>query len=184
LPTPRSRASGAVIAGKIAVIGGIDADSRNSDRVELYDPVNRTWARSDALTTPRHGQSSAFAKDALIVLGGYVGNPMEQTTSVEVWRPNQGWKSAAEMPSLRGFAATVVFDGRVFVFGSRGGAEHPAIYDPSTNIWAESKAKDVPRHRAAVVEHAGRAYFFFGEETGGKALAVFDLARDSWLERF
>ena len=184
LPTPRSRASGAVVNGKIAVIGGIDADNINSNRVELYDPNNKTWSRIEPLQVSRHGQTSAFAKDAIIVLGGYSGNPMEQTTDVEVWKPNQGWKTASPMPHIRGFASTVVYDGKVYVFGTRGGAEHPSIYDPATDLWTESKAKDVPRHRGAVIEHGGRAYFFFGEEHGGKPIAVFDLARDAWIDRF
>src|SRR6185503_18493894 len=103
---------------------------------------------------------------------------------VEVWRPEKGWQTAKPLPSVRGFASCVAYDGKVYVFGSRGAAAHPAIYDPMINEWTESKAADVARHRGAMVEHAGRAYFFFGEEAANKSIAVFDFARDAWLDRF
>lgn len=180
LPTARSRASGAVVGGRIAVIGGIDRDGKNSDRVELYDPVAKTWGRIEPLPTPRHGQVSEFVKDVLVVAGGYAGNPMEMTRSVETWQSGKGWSKGKDLPIARGFAQSAVVNGTMMVLGNRGGAMHPLTFDPAKGKWSESKAYDVTRHRGAAVEHAGRVYVFFGEETGGKPVAVFDTLRDAW----
>ncbi len=181
VPTARSRASGAIVAGKVAIIGGIDADGNNSARVEMYDTVNKTWGRVEPLTTPRHGHVSEFVKDVLVVAGGYSGDEMSR--SVETWQSGKGWAKAKDLPSPRGFSQSVTANNAMVVFGNRGGAMHPLTFDPSTGEWAESKAFDVTRHRGAAVEHAGRVYLLFGEESGGKAVATFDLLRDAWADR-
>jgi N-acetylneuraminic acid mutarotase len=185
LPTPRSRASCTIVQGKIAVIGGIAPEaavSKYSDRVELFDPVARTWSRLAPLPTPRHGHVSEFVKDRLVVAGGYADRPVGQSASVEVWSPGEGWAKGAPMPEARGFALSVAFDGEVWVFGNRGGAAHPVRYDPSGDHWTVSASEDGARHRGAAVEFGGKAWLFFGEETGGRAVRAYDLRRDVWAD--
>lgn len=185
MPTPRSRASCTNVQGKLAVIGGIAPEAavgKNSDKVELYDPVARTWSRLAPLPTARHGHVSEFVKDRLVVAGGYANEPLGQTSSVEVWDPGAGWAKGAPMPEARGFASSIAFDGVMWVFGNRGPAAHPVGFDPTTDKWTPSKAADSSRHRGGAVEFQGKAWLFFGEAAGDKAVRVFDLRRDDWMD--
>lgn len=184
MPTARSRASVTMVQGKMAVIGGIAPEaaiSKNSNRVELYDPAARTWSRMAPMPTPRHGHSSESVRDRLVVLGGYADDPVGEGTTTEVWSTGGGWTKGEPMPEKRGFPMSVAFDGEVWVFGSRSKAAHPVHYDPVANKWTVSKASDTPRHRGAAVEYQGKAYLFFGEGAA-KAVQVFDLRRDEWVD--
>ncbi len=185
LPTGRSRSSCTVMQGKIAVIGGIADEAsvgKNSDKVELYDPVAKTWSRLAPMPTARHGHASEFVKDRRVVVGGDADQPGGQTTSVEVGSPTAGWSKSADLPEARGFPVSLAYEGEVWVFGNRGPATSPVHFDPTANKWLPSISADTTRHRGAAVEYQGKAYLFFGEESGGVPLRVFDFRRDGWMD--
>ncbi|MCH8980276.1 MAG: hypothetical protein IH945_13715, partial [Armatimonadetes bacterium] len=185
VPTPRSRASSAVIGGRIAVIGGIaggDDDPGNSAKLELFDPEKGVWSQEDPLPEPVHGHASESLGGKIYVIGGYRGSQMRQTGDVLSWSPEAGWAGSSPLPGPRGFAASVVSEGSVYIFGNRGPIDRVLKFQASQGRWTATGAKDIQRHRAAAVEYDGKAYIFFGESGDDRPYRTFDLSGERWLD--
>jgi len=185
VPTPRSRASSAVLGGKIALIGGIaggDDDPGNSAKLELYDPEAGTWSREDPLPQPVHGHASESLAGKIYVIGGYAGSQMAQTGNVLSWSPEEGWGRSSNLSRPRGFAASVVYEGAVYIFGNRGPFDRVLKFEAGLGRWVATGAKDIQRHRAAAVEYDGKAYIFFGESGDDRPYRTFDLSGERWLD--
>ena len=52
MPTARTEVAGAVLDGKIYVIGGYDESGKTTDVVEVYDPLTDRWSRASSLPEP------------------------------------------------------------------------------------------------------------------------------------
>lgn len=185
LPTPRSRASSAVIGGRIAVIGGIaggDDDPGNSAKLEIFDPAKGVWSQEDPTPQPVHGHASEFLDGKVYVIGGYMGSQIRQTGDVLSWSPEEGWAASSPLPSTRGFAASVVSEGSVYIFGNRGPFDRVLKFQAGLGRWVATGAKDVQRHRAAAVAYAGKAYIFFGEDGDDRPYRTFDLQGERWAD--
>ena len=185
MPTARSRATATFVEGKVFVIGGIeggDQNAKNSNKVEVYDVRTKGWSRIAPLAQARHGHCAELVGGKLVVAGGYAGDKqMEQSASVEVWTQATGWKKGADLPEPRGFAQSVAYDGAMWLFGNRGGANHPVHYDPAADKWLGARVEVTNRHRGAAVEYQGKLYLLFGEDLLGRPIILFNLARQAWV---
>ncbi|HPN36309.1 MAG TPA: FlgD immunoglobulin-like domain containing protein [bacterium] len=67
--------------GKILLVGGLIPTITRS--VELYDPVQGTFAFVDSLNTPRYGHTATLLKDGrVLVTGGYSGSAKIKTAEL------------------------------------------------------------------------------------------------------
>lgn len=74
MPTSRAGCAGAVIGGRLVVIGGEGNPAPGSRgvfaEVEAYDPVADAWLELARMRTPRHGMGAAAIGGAVYVPGG------------------------------------------------------------------------------------------------------------------
>ncbi|MEB3222494.1 MAG: kelch repeat-containing protein [Candidatus Sericytochromatia bacterium] len=73
LPTPRACAAAIAVAGRIWVIGGLDALGGLTGAVEVYDPVAKTWSLRPPLSVPRLFPAVGLVDGQIVVAGGVLG---------------------------------------------------------------------------------------------------------------
>jgi len=71
MPTARSGASGAVLNGKLYVLGGELAFPDVSEAVERYDPTSRQWSTLAPLPFKVHSQGAVVVEGAIYMVGGF-----------------------------------------------------------------------------------------------------------------
>lgn len=182
LPTLRGGCAGAVIDGRLYVLGGGLSAKRPVDTVESYDPVTKQWQTHRPMPLPRNNVVAAVLNGKIYVVAGLVDpsngtseQPVENEPSnrVDVYDPQTDtWTSCAPLPEARVKPGLCAVNGRLYALGGRHGvAETTSIvfYDPATNTW--SKVGDLPlgvRHAPAA--QAGGLIYLTGGSTlvGGK----------------
>src|SRR6266487_1284629 len=71
MPTPRSELAGAVLDGKIYIVGGYTYEGEK-DIVEVYDPEIDKWSTASPLPEPLDHPAAAAYNGKLYVIGGAV----------------------------------------------------------------------------------------------------------------
>lgn len=120
MPHPRLILSAVAIGSDLYVLGGVDAENRLSDRVDILDTKTGRWRSGPALPAPRAGFAAAVLDGEIHVAGG---RGDEATLARhDVLDPETGrWRSAAPLPTPRYAPASVVAAGRWFVIGGGSG---------------------------------------------------------------
>jgi serine/threonine protein kinase/N-acetylneuraminic acid mutarotase len=188
MPTARTAigTNGAVVAGKIYVIGGNNGYAQNAN--EAYDPKTDTWTIRKPMPTPR-AHLAVVALDGLIyAIGGTntSGNIRYQT--VEVYNPaTDAWTTAPPMPTARDLLVAGVIDGIIYVAGgyrlTAGSLNTLEAYDPKTKTWTTKTSLPTPRasHAAAVIDGS---LFIVGGRNNNLTLIptvdVYDPATNTW----
>jgi N-acetylneuraminic acid mutarotase len=128
MPTKRNFLSTSVVSGKIYAIGGFITWRKSGKAlsvVEVYDPTTDTWTKGAEMPTPRWVPATSALKGKIYAIGGTTVTRGKWTTvsEVEVYNPaTNRWTKGAEMPTQRGWHATSVSNGKIYVIGgaSRG----------------------------------------------------------------
>jgi N-acetylneuraminic acid mutarotase len=179
-----------VLGGKVYVPGGIDADRKGSDLMEVYDPDTDTWSTAAALPLKMHHLGAAAVDGKLYVLGGYQGDGFGVSNRVFAYDPStDAWLEKASMPSDRGAHAAVAYGGKIYAIGGARFSEAQAaneVYDPSTDTWTALAPMPTAREHlaAALVDTliyvvGGRSNEGFGLENR-RTLEAYDPSTDSW----
>ncbi len=135
--------------GEIYIIGGIDAVSNGSQRVDIYNPTTKTWSLGANLPTPRDHPEGTILDSLLLVVGGAGAD--SNLTTVEGYSPaTNKWYTLPPMPTGRHAASVGVINGKLYVIGgeanegirfSRANEE----YNPATRTWREMTPDPIPR---------------------------------------
>lgn len=147
MPTPRSTAAGAVIDGKLYVVGGVDKAYSTRpvfDVLEVYDPEANTWTVLEPMPTKRWGPGAGVIDGKLYVIGGAL-SAREYFSTLEIYDPaTDTWTTGQSMPTSRYGPAVAGIDGKLYVAGgltwNAQTQTHEDIavlevYDPATNSW-------------------------------------------------
>jgi N-acetylneuraminic acid mutarotase len=86
MPTPRAGSSGAVVDGKLIVLGG--EGGRVFQEVERYDPSTDVWERLTDMETPRHGMGIGAVDGVIYVPGGGLTEGLGPTDVNERFLPD------------------------------------------------------------------------------------------------
>lgn len=122
MPTPRTFVAGAVVDGKLYVIGGQSQAFAESGIVEVYDPATDTWSSGSAMPTPRQLLSAGVLNGKIYVAGGQTATNNALDT-VEVYDPStDSWTSSTSMLTARNGLATAVVGSTLYAIG---GADIP-----------------------------------------------------------
>lgn len=161
----RNAPAAVVLDGRIFLIGGFDTTTNTPlDRVDVYDPITRTWSEATPLPAPRGGHAAAVMSGRIHVLGG--GNSQSTLADHDVYDPDtRTWAALPALPRAEGSPAAVVHDGRLHAIGGRSGpADFGAvdIFDPRTNAWTAGPAIE-PRGTAGAVVRCGAIHVLGGE---------------------
>ncbi len=125
VPTPRFAAAAVVLAGRMAVAGGVAFTPdgfMEFDRVEVYDPESNQWERAPwALPWTAAAHGFAVLGRRLMVCGGFSGDAGIAATAAicdldAVDRPG-AWRNLPPLPEPRAAMGTAVMGGRLFLVG-------------------------------------------------------------------
>ncbi|CAI3805970.1 S8 family serine peptidase [Rheinheimera sp. MM224] len=186
LVTARSFPAAALIDNDIWVFGGNTAVSTTSS-VEKYNLTTHVaeskseWAMPIAIEAPAYG----VINGKVYLAGGFAYNVATYNT-VQIFDPKTGqWTTGATMPEPVAYAASVVYQNKLYVFGglnskySYDPTQHDDIsdkvyaYDPAANSWSQVATLEVPlKGSAATVSPDGKGIILAGGQTIGEQGAV------------
>lgn len=179
-PSARTEVGAASYLDKVWVVGGLAADDAATGDVAVYDPSFDAWEPGPGLPERVHHAAVAVHGDALMVLGGYVGDGFDAPTDA-VWRldPATGeWEEGPALPAARAAGAAAA-DGDRLVYGGGVGPDGLAgdVWALDGGEWVRLGALGEPReHLAAASDGAGRVWLLGGRTSGlDTNLAAVDL---------
>jgi N-acetylneuraminic acid mutarotase len=202
LPGPRFEAAGAVVGGRVLFVGGITGvegdqlSARESDRVDVWDPVTKSWGAGPPLPAdgPKHHLALAVSGDVLYVLGGFTGI-IGGADAAGVFTPNArayalengAWRRLADQPLARGSATAAVLGGAIVVAGG-GVAEPNALadvyaYDIAADAWSKRASMPTAREHVASCVVEGKMIVVGGwkdDRTVVDAVEAYDPGADTW----
>ena len=168
-PEPRTEVAAAVLAGEIAVVGGLTEDGAPSPRVDAYSPRLDRWRRLPDLPTGVHHTMVASDGRRLYVVGGY-GGPLgagERLRSAFALE-NGAWRALPRLPEPRAAGGAALFGGKLYVIGGVGPAglaRRAFALDLRSRRWLLVPAPS-PREHLAVTAAGGRIYALGGRRAG------------------
>lgn len=172
MPTARTEVAGAVLDGKIYVIGGYDESGKTTDVVEVYDPLTDRWSRASSLPEPEDHAAAATNNGKLYVVGGYitVGGQRTSTNNSFIYDPSADkWEEIKSMPTPRGALTANFINDILYVIGgqdaSRKTVSTNEAYDPKTDTWTERQPMPTIRHHHASAVIEGKLFVIGGRQT-------------------
>jgi N-acetylneuraminic acid mutarotase len=202
MPKPTGSVGVTYAGGRVIAIGG-EATTSVSDAVQAYDIPKGSWSQLPALPTARHGVAVSAIDNSVYATGGATepghigstkeadvldlsGEPAKTTTVAGV-----KWRTIADAPSPRQYAAATEVGGRVWLIGGIGESEtaspDTAAYDRAINTWTSGPKLPRPLHHAMAVTYKGEAVVIGGfvpgaELTSGQSDRVYALKGGTWQE--
>jgi N-acetylneuraminic acid mutarotase len=141
IPTPRVAMAGAVLNGKIHLIGGTKDINKGLALTthEVYDPANNSWQMRAPLTNASEHVQAGVLNGRIYVVGGR--NHFRNMDLTQIYNPaNNTWSSGAAMNDARSGMGAAVFEKRLYVFGGEDLFGQSVVrtverYDPASNSW-------------------------------------------------
>jgi Kelch motif protein len=140
LPTARSNAQVAELAGFIYVAGGVGAGEL--DVVERFDLRSQSWQPCPRLPEQRSAGAAATLNGRIYIAGGYVSHgssePRETAAVIVSDSDVREWTPVAPMKQSRGFLRMVAAHGYLYAIGGNHGGDTVSTmerYDPASNGW-------------------------------------------------
>jgi N-acetylneuraminic acid mutarotase len=193
MPTARTEVAGAVLDGKIYVIGGFEEQGKATDVVEVYDPLTDTWDRVSPLPIPLEHTAVSTYNGKLFVVGGYTIVDEERTPTDKLFSYDPStdkWEELESMPIARGALTANFIDGILYAIGGEDSSlktlTKTEAYDPTTDTWSTKSSMPTPRHHIASIADDGKIYVIGGRQTGNlpgqnvDATEVYDTKSDTW----
>ena len=118
-PQALNSAAGAVIGGKLLVVGGRTVSGGNRSDLQIFDPATGTWTRGPDLPQAQGGLAAAALDGRLYVFGGEFFNAAGGGVSAEAWMLDSDarWQALPDMPVPRHGLGAVTVGNRIFVIG-------------------------------------------------------------------
>ncbi len=182
LPTARSSCQGAVVNGKLYVIGGDNGKTIN----EAYNPGTNTWASLAAMPTARRTSAIGVVGNKIYMIGGFTGGPTFLDTNEEYDTLTNTWATRTSIPTATAEPAFVVLSDKIFVIG--GGKDFTSsgsvqVYDPALDSWS-TRASMTPRGGCLGALVDGKIYVIGGYSGGYLTLnEEYNPVTDTWTTR-
>jgi N-acetylneuraminic acid mutarotase len=193
MPSARTEVAGAVLDGKIYVIGGFEEGGKATNIVEVYDPQTDTWDRTSPLPIPLEHTAASTYNGKLFVVGGYtvIDDKRTPTDKLFSYDPSTNeWKELKSMSEARGALTANFVDGILYAIGGEDSSlntlKKTEAYDPTTNTWSTKSPMPTPRHHIASIADDGKIYVIGGRQTGNfpgqnvESNEVYDVKSDTW----
>jgi N-acetylneuraminic acid mutarotase len=168
--------------GKLYAIGGETSGGLSSE-VDEYDPSANSWTMKAQLPDARVGSFTISARSGLAVaaapngrlyaIGGHSATYMNTVEEYDPQRNTWAVVQATLLPQGRGYAASAVAGGKLYVFGGlMGGNPISAVlqYDPATRTWTTMTPMPTARYGAVAVA-AGNGKIYVAGGTTSDAVA-------------
>ena len=171
VPSPRMHInySAAVCDGKIFLIGGLEKKGgpyydTDSNKNEMYDPLNNTWTERAPLPSPRQTAAVIAFENRIYVISGK--SKYEDRNDVFVYDPKTDtWQTKAPMPETRFISGVAVVKDKIVVITGvdrRSSKESKIfVYEPLKDRWHD--LGKVPRDfMLAGVTSVGDKFYILG----------------------
>lgn len=172
MPTARTEVAGAVLDGKIYVIGGYDESGKTTDVVEVYDPQTDRWSRGSSLPERVDHAAATAYNNKLFVVGGYIAVEGQRTPTNKsfIYDPSKDkWQEIKSMPTSRGALTANFINDVLYAIGgqdlSRKTVNTNEAYDPKSDTWIERQPMPTKRHHLASAVVGGKLYVIGGRQT-------------------
>ncbi len=197
-PLARFEAQGAVVNGKLYVIGGFyNSQIQATKHVDVYDLASNTWQRIADIPEAITHAPVVVDGATIYVLGGYVGDNPGGSTK-HVWKLNtttSTWSAGPDLPADRGGAGAAMLGRTIHFYG---GATRTAgqyndtdradhyVLNLDTGIWSSAANLPNPRNHLGGVALNGKVYAIGGqrerfESSGNQTqVDVYDPASNTW----
>jgi N-acetylneuraminic acid mutarotase len=167
---------------RVVMAGGVEWQGDHwspIDRVEIFDPVSRSWYAAAPMLVARSDHAAVALIDGRVMaIGGNQG--VKLLDSVEIYDPRtNAWTPGPHLPRLRTqHAAVTLRDGRVLVVGgidaNGGPTDATFLYEPSANTWSEGPHMTMPRlQQATVVLPNGDVMLAGGDDAAASSSEVY-----------
>lgn len=174
LPEPRTEVAGTRWVDRIAVVGGLTAESEASPLAHVWEPTADVWDPLPELPLGLHHTAVVPFDDRLWVIGGYTVAGDELFSPVDrVFSLGEGddaWTEETSLPTPRGALAATVVDGQIVVAG---GVDEEGnvlatslVFDPSERVWEDGPQMAVRREHFAMTTADGDVYAIAGRIGG------------------
>jgi len=202
MPTPRSEVAGAIVDGKVYVIGGFVmrdnvAIPGKSDIVEVYDIKNKTWSAAASLPQKMDHVGAAEYDGKLYVIGGSFGSENNRSNKLYVFDPvSNKWTQGKPMPTARSALTAAFIDGILYAIGGQDFTGVPVntseAYDPKTDTWTSKAPMPTPRHHLTSAVVDGKLYVIGGRTGYSNSSShyvnlntneMYDPVSDSWTSK-
>ena len=201
MPYRRRRFAMTSLAGKLHVVGGLDAADRCCGGNLVYDPATDDWGEAEAMPTARCDLALAVFGGRLHALGGLREVPLlgalfgrRVTARHEVYDPRTDtWSRRRSLPAAACGLAAAAAGNAVHVVGGerrwllwlwgRIRSRSHQLYHPGSDRWlAERSPLPLGRRDLALVAVGGRLYAVGGRGASGWLADCdrFDPAADLW----
>ena len=193
MPTARTEVAGAVLDGKIYVIGGFEENGKATNIVEVYDPQTDSWDRVSSLPIPLEHTAVSTYNGKLFVVGGFTMIDEKRTPTDKLFSYDPStdmWKELKSMSEARGALTANFIDGILYAIGGEDSSlktlTKTEAYDPTINTWVKMEPMPTPRHHIASIADDGKIYVIGGRQTGNfpganvDANEVYDVKSDTW----
>ncbi len=181
-PVAAYGANAAVLGEKIYVPGGLSADGKPLDRLDIYDPRLDRWESGAPLPAPLAGAALAAFEGRLYLFGGTDG--IQDHAEVYAYDPIQdAWSQAATLPGPRSYAAAAALEGKVLVFGGlreqaaldQALVFYPARAGDNASAWEQRGPMPYTRGKTYAAVLAGTVYL------EGPPMVQYDPQEDAWI---
>lgn len=186
MPTPRDEPVAGVIENKIYLVGGHDASTLATDKVEVYDAKSNTWSEVKELPIALDHVGVASYQAKLYVIGGFTAD-FRVSNTLFIYDPDTNeWTRGKDMPTARSSVTAQFINGILYVVG--GWNDDPLsvneAYDPATDTWVSKTPMPTARdhHASGVVD--GKLYVIGGRQgslwANVNANEEYDPEKDEW----
>jgi serine/threonine-protein kinase PknK len=170
LPVPRTEVAGAVLQGRMVVVGGLTADGGASDLVHLYDPGANRWERGPSLPLGLHHSGMAALGDRVYVAGGYTNGPGQEWVSqarvLSLGPGDPAWRDEPSLSAPRGGLAMAAAGGRLVAVGGTDAQgrflRRTEVLSPGQRAWTAGPDMNQARDHLAAAGSGGRVYAIAG----------------------
>lgn len=171
MPTNRTEISSEKIGDRIYVLGGADyLKDGIMNTVEIYDPINDTWAQSTPLPISIDHTAAVSYEGKLFLVGGFLEDK-DPTDKLWIYdSTSDTWTEGAPLSSPRGALAAEIINGTIYAIGGVNSTHHPVTtneaYSIENNTWSIKEPMTKPRHHVASAVVGDSIYVLGGRLLG------------------
>ena len=195
IPTGRGFTSGAVLDGKIYVIGGFLSHTSITTANEMYDPATDQWTVMEPMPQARCGHATCTCNGKIYVLGGLHPNAYAYAkNNIYEYDPQTDtWTQKANMPYRIAAPGIAVLNDTIYLIGGTTNYYTPPIktvmaYEPVTETWSEKAPLLSPRALVEACVVDGKIYIIGGGDENLHDYAfdyveVYEPATNTWTAK-
>ena len=190
LATRRTEVGGAVLDGRLHVVGRYPGSVAPAGAHDAYHPGTDTWASLAPLPSDLHHVGVVAVGGRLYAVGGWTPGLVPVATTFEYDPTDDTWRPRAPLPTARASLVVIASGGLIYAIGgntgSGGAGDAGAVeaYDPVADHWEPLPPLPTPRHHAMGGDLGGRLHVVGGRSVPGGLLMTtheaFDPATRAW----